>query len=201
MSAPALEGRELLDAGFFARDAHVLAPELVGCALLREGVGGVVVEVEAYEEHEPACHAFAGRTARTEVLFGPAGCAYVYLSYGIHELFNVVTGSEGSGQAVLVRALEPRWDLPAMRRRRRVSNDRVLCGGPGRLSQALGISLADNRADLAAAPIQFLSRRSGDPPERLLCGPRIGITKATGLPWRHWRAGSPWLSSPSRPRA
>lgn len=189
------EARKPLGSALLSRPASEVAPELIGCALLRDGVGGIIVETEAYEQQEPACHAYAGLTARTEVLFGPPGLAYVYLSYGIHQLFNIVTGEEGRGEAVLIRALEPRWDLAAMRRRRRVSNDRALCAGPGRLSQALGVSLADNRADLAEPPFQLLSRRADQQHEMIVAGPRIGISKATDLPWRHSRVGSSWLSA------
>jgi DNA-3-methyladenine glycosylase len=177
---------------FFARGPGAVARDLVGCALVRDGVGGVIVETEAYAEHEPACHAFVGRTARTEVLFGAPGHAYVYLSYGIHQLFNVVTGAEGDAGAVLIRALEPRWGLERMRRRRPGRPDQELCSGPGRLSLALGIGPEDNRLDLCSGPIS-LHPRNGRPVAPI-AGPRIGISKATELPWRFCDTGSRWLS-------
>lgn len=184
--------RARLGREFFAREPGEVARELIGCALVRAGVGGVIVETEAYAEHEPACHAFVGRTARTEVLFGAPGHAYVYLSYGIHHLFNVVTGDKGDAGAVLVRALEPRWGLDRMRSRRPGRPDQELCSGPGRLSLALGIGPADNGRDLCSGPIAL--HPSGVPTTDPVAGPRIGISKATELPWRYCATGSAWVS-------
>lgn len=192
MSAPPHAGRRL-GRDFFNRDPRAVAQELVGCALVRDGVGGIVVETEAYAEHDPACHAFGGPTPRSEVLFGPAGHAYVYLSYGIHHLFNVVTGPEGEAGAVLIRALEPRWGLGRMRGRRHGRADAELCSGPGRLTAALGIGPADNRSDLSGGPIA-LRRPPDRKPDELAAGPRIGISRATELPWRFCAVGSRWLS-------
>lgn len=189
---PAAVAEARLGRAFFAREPGEVARELIGCALVRDGVGGVIVETEAYAGHEPACHAFVGRTARTEVLFGPPGHAYVYLSYGIHHLFNVVTGEDGDAGAVLIRALEPRWGMERMRRRRPGRSDQELCAGPGRLSLALGIGPADNRRDLCSGPIALHPPEvpAADP----IAGPRIGISKATELPWRFCATGSSWLS-------
>lgn len=177
---------------FFARDPRTVAREMIGCALVHEGVGGVIVETEAYAGDEPACHAFVGLTTRTEVLFGAPGHAYVYLSYGIHSLFNVVTGSEGEAAAVLVRALEPRWGVRSMRARRPGRAEAELCSGPGRLSVALGIDLDDNRRDLCDGPISLHApaRRTPEP----VAGPRVGISKARELHWRYCEPDSPWLS-------
>jgi DNA-3-methyladenine glycosylase len=191
LTATAVAGARL-GREFFARAPSEVARGLIGCSLVRDGVGGVIVETEAYAGNEPACHAFVGRTARTEVLFGAPGHAYVYLSYGIHHLFNVVTGEEGDAGAVLIRALEPRWGLDRMRSRRPGRPDPELCSGPGRLSLALGIGPADNRRDVCSGPIALHSPESAaaDP----VAGPRIGISKATELPWRFCATGSPWVS-------
>ena len=184
-----------LGAAFFDRSVHVVARELVGCRLFYEGRGGVVVETESYERDDPACHAHAGLTERTEPLFGPPGRAYVYLSYGIHSLLNAVAAPEGVAAAVLIRALEPTAGLEEMRARREGRGDLDLCSGPGKLTEALGISLGANRADLAAAPFLLLPREPGWEGE-IVAGPRIGITKATDRPWRFCLRGSPFLSRP-----
>lgn len=183
-----------LEAGFFARDPRTVAAELIGCALFRDGVGGRIVETEAYAEYDPACHAHVGRTDRSEVLFGPPGRAYVYLSYGIHQLFNVVTEPDGTAAAVLIRALEPLCGLERMRARRGPRRpDRELCAGPGRLTQALGIGAATNQADLATGVVGLYGRAASEAPD-LEVGPRIGITKAADWPWRWWERDSPWVS-------
>jgi DNA-3-methyladenine glycosylase len=180
---------------FFGRDPTAVAADLLGCTLSARGAGGRIVETEAYHEGEPACHAYVGRTERTEVLYGPPGFAYVYLSYGIHQLFNVVTGGEGHGAAVLIRALEPDHGLERIRERRPGRPERELCSGPGRLTRALGISAADNRLDLCGGAISIHARPEADPP-RALAGPRIGISKAADLPWRYCDASrSEWLSA------
>jgi DNA-3-methyladenine glycosylase len=188
---------EPLGVEFFERSVHTVARDLVGCRLFYEGVGGVIVETESYERDDPACHAYVGLTDRTEVLFGPPGRAYVYLSYGIHALLNAVAEPEGEAAAVLIRALEPTTGLDEMRKRRGARSDRELCSGPGKLTEALGIGLSENRADLARDPFLLL------PPDEdwkgaIVTGPRIGITKATERPWRFCAAGNPHISKPIR---
>jgi DNA-3-methyladenine glycosylase len=184
---------EPLPAAFFERDVVEVARELIGATLELGDTAGRVVEAEAYDESEPACHAYAGLTRRTRPLFGPPGRSYVYLSYGIHELFNVVTGPEGHGAAVLIRALEPSAGLEQMRERRPGRSDRELCSGPGRLTLALGIGLEHNDLPLdgsAAAPVL----RAPQAEAEVVSGPRIGITKAAELPWRFCERGSSWVS-------
>ena len=176
---------------FFARSVHEVAPELIGTALLVEGVGGRIVEVEAYDQDDPASHSFRGRTARTASMFGPAGHAYVYRSYGIHWCLNLVCGQEGRAEAALVRALEPTHGLEAMRERRGAGADRALCSGPGKLCQALGITRFHDGRPLDEPPFELLARESEAPLE---VGPRIGITRAVEQPWRYGLAGSPFLS-------
>jgi DNA-3-methyladenine glycosylase len=181
-----------LDPSFYDRSVQEVARELIGCELLVDGVGGVIVETEAYHQSEPACHAYAGLTRRTGVLFGAPGRAYVYLSYGIHSLVNAVCEPEGVGAAVLIRALEPRYGLEAMAERRGLDDPRLLCAGPGRLSQALGIGLSLNGRSLARPPFE-LGTGARDRPE-VVAAPRIGITRAVDLPWRYCAAGSRFLS-------
>jgi DNA-3-methyladenine glycosylase len=192
LSAAAPTERRLAPA-FFERDAAAVARDLIGCSLLADGVGGRIVETEAYAEWEPACHAHVGVTERTRILFGPAGRAYVYLSYGVHQLFNVVTGVEGAGAAVLIRALEPTRGVELMRRRRPERRDRELCAGPGRLTAALAIGAESNGADLEEGGIGLLGRDGLS--AELVAGPRIGISKAVELPWRYCERDSPWLSA------
>jgi DNA-3-methyladenine glycosylase len=180
---------------FFERSVHEVARELVGCRLLYEGVGGTIVETESYERDDPACHAYVGLTERTAVLFGPPGRAYVYLSYGIHSLLNFVCEPEGEAAAVLIRALEPTDGLETMRARRGLRHaDVELCSGPGKLTEALGITLAQNDADLTRPPFAILPS-DGDPPA-VVTGPRVGITKAVDRPWRFSAAGSRYVSRP-----
>jgi DNA-3-methyladenine glycosylase len=180
---------------FFERSVHEVARELVGCRLLFDGVGGTIAETESYERDDPACHAYVGLTKRTEVLFGPPGHAYVYLSYGIHSLLNFVCEPEGEAAAVLIRALEPTTGLEAMRSRRgRQHADAELCNGPGKLTEALGITLAQNGADLGRPPFEILP--PPEEPPRVVVGPRIGITKATEKPWRFCAAESQFVSRP-----
>jgi len=186
---------ERLDARFFDRSVHAVARDLIGCRLFYEGRGGVVVEAESYEREDPACHAYAGLTPRTEVLFGPPGRAYVYLSYGIHSLLNAVAEADGEAAAVLIRALEPTAGLEEMRRRRGGRSDRELCSGPGKLTEALGVGLGDNGADLASAPFHLLPREPGWDGE-IVAGPRVGISKAVERPWRFSVARSPFVSKP-----
>ena len=181
---------------FFERSVHEVARELIGCTLLHGGCGGVIVETESYERDDPACHAFVGRTARTEVLFGPPGRAYVYLSYGIHSLLNAVAEPDGDAAAVLIRAIEPTVGIAAMRRRRGREQIEELCSGPGKLTEALGVTLADNGASLSAAPFAVLAREPEWTGVDVVAGPRIGITKAVENPWRFCAAGSRFVSRP-----
>ena len=175
---------------FFARPVVDVARDLVGCVVSHGPTAGVIVETEAYHETEPACHAFAGRTGRTWVLFDRPGTAYVYRSYGIHALLNAVAEPEGTGAAVLIRALEPVAGLEIMRERRRGSRD--LCSGPGKLTQALGVELTENATSLLDGPIRI---SAGDPLP-LATGRRIGITKAAELPWRFCARDNPHVSRP-----
>jgi DNA-3-methyladenine glycosylase len=186
---------EPLGANFFDRSVHLVARELIGCRLFFAGCGGRIVETESYERDDPACHAYDGLTDRTEVLFGPPGRAYVYLSYGIHSLLNFVAEPEGEAAAVLIRALEPTTGLKQMRARRGERPDRDLCSGPGKLTEALGIGLEQNRADLSRDPFLILPPEPGHASE-VLAGPRIGITKAVERPWRFAAADSPYVSKP-----
>lgn len=174
-----------------AGSVHDAAPGLIGWTFLVDGVGGRIVEVEAYEETDPASHSFGGPRGRNVVMFGPPGHLYVYRSYGIHWCTNVVCGPEGHGAAVLLRALEPTHGLEVMRERRGTTDDRLLCSGPGRLTQALSITGADNGADLRLAPFELLPPSGPAPVART---PRIGITKAVEKEWRYVEAGSPAVS-------
>ena len=181
---------------FFARSVHDVAPELVGVTFLCSGVGGVIVEVEAYDHEDPAAHGFRGRTARNAAMFGPPGHAYVYRSYGIHWCVNLVCEEEGSASAVLIRALEPTHGVDAMRERRNVDDARALCSGPGKLTQALGITGEHDGLPLDRPPFELLAREAE--PE-IVRGPRIGISKAVERPWRYGLAGSRFLSRALRP--
>jgi DNA-3-methyladenine glycosylase len=176
---------------FFARSVHVVAPELIGATLLFDGVGGLIVEVEAYDHEDPAAHGFRGETRRNRSMFGPPGQAYVYRSYGIHWCLNFVCEDVGVANAVLIRALEPMHGVDAMRARRGVEDERLLCAGPGRLCQALGISGEHDGLPLNRKPFELRARRAK--PE-IVVGPRIGITKAADKPWRYGLAGSRFLS-------
>jgi DNA-3-methyladenine glycosylase len=187
---------EPLPKAFFERPVVEVARELVGCVVAHDGASGAIVEAEAYHESEPACHAFVGLTPRTRTLFGPPGRAYVYRSYGIHAMLNAVSESEGTGAAVLIRALEPLEGVEAMRARRGVESVEALCSGPGKLAQALGIGLELNGCDLATGPIRLLGPPSGRDRPRVAAGPRIGITKAADLPWRFSAAGNRFVSRP-----
>jgi DNA-3-methyladenine glycosylase len=180
---------------FFARDVHAVARDLIGATLLFKAVGGPIVEVEAYHHTDPAAHSYGGRTPRNAVMFGPPGYAYVYRSYGIHWCVNFVCEAEGSASAVLIRALAPTEGLAAMRRRRGLKDERLLCAGPGRVCEALGITGAHGGLALDKPPFVLLPRE-GD--VELAVGPRIGITKAADLPWRYGLKGSRYLSRPMR---
>jgi DNA-3-methyladenine glycosylase len=182
-----------LERNFFARFVLDVAPDLIGATLLVDGVGGEIVEVEAYHHSDPAAHSFRGPTPRSQVMFGPPGFAYVYRSYGIHWCVNFVCENEGSASAVLIRALRPTHRLEAMQRRRGVTDERALCSGPGKLTQALGITDAHNSLPLDHPPIAVHARRGQ---AAIVSGVRIGITKAVDLPWRFGLKGSRFLSKP-----
>jgi DNA-3-methyladenine glycosylase len=169
----------------------------VGWTLLVEGVGGIVVETEAYEPDDPASHSFGGSTPRNATMFGPAGRLYVYRSYGVHWCANVVCAEDGVGAAVLLRALEPTTGVDVMRARRGMEDVRLLASGPGRLTQALGITAAHDGLDLGKPPFALGPPRVG---VEVVASPRVGITRATDLPWRYSLAGSSFVSRP-RPRA
>ena len=191
--APAA-AEQRLEQAFFERSVHEVARDLIGCRLFFAGCGGTIVEAESYERDDPACHAYVGLTRRTEVLFGPPARAYVYLSYGIHSLLNAVAEPEGEAAAVLIRALEPTAGIERMRARRGGRPDADLCSGPGKLTEALGVGLEQNGADLGRDPFLLLAPE-GPPPE-VVVGPRIGITKAVERPWRFCAAGSRFVSRP-----
>lgn len=181
----------------FEGDSHVMAQVLIGATLLVDGVGGVIVETEAYDREDPASHAFTGPTARNASMFGPAGRAYVYRSYGIHWCLNFVCREAGHGAGVLIRALQPTHGLEAMRERRGLHEDRLLCSGPGKLGQALAITHAMNGHRLDRAPFQVLAADDRAAIE-VVAGPRIGISKAVDVPWRFGLKGSRYLSRPFR---
>ena len=181
----------MLRRSFFARSVHEVAPDLIGVTLLVDGVGGVIVELEAYDQEDPASHGYRGRTARNAAMFGPPGHAYVYRSYGIHWCLNLVCEEEGVAAAALVRALEPTHKLDEMRRRRGLDDPRLLCSGPGRLCQALGVTKEHDGARLDRPPFRLLA---GNGDVEVLSGQRVGITRAADLPWRYGLAGSRFVS-------
>jgi DNA-3-methyladenine glycosylase len=183
----------LLRRSFFGRSVHAVAPDLIGATLLVNGVGGRLVEVEAYHHTDPAAHSFRGPTARNAVMFGPPGFAYVYRSYGIHWCLNFVCEPEGSASAVLIRAIAPTTGIAAMQRRRGVADERLLCSGPGRVCEALGVAGTHYGLALDAPPFAIFAREGV---VDVVAGPRIGITKATELPWRYGEKGSRFLSKP-----
>jgi DNA-3-methyladenine glycosylase len=190
-AAAAKPGR--LGRTFFDRSVHAVAPDLIGATLMVDGVGGIIVEVEAYHHTEPAAHSFGGRTARNAVMFGPPGFAYVYRSYGLHWCVNFVCEATGSASAILIRAIEPRAGLAAMRRRRGTDDVRLLCSGPGRVCQALGIDSGQNGLPLDRSPFALFERQG---PTEIAIGTRIGISKAADLPWRYGLKNSAFLSRP-----
>jgi DNA-3-methyladenine glycosylase len=191
--APAPKLGRPLKRSFFVRSVHDVAPDLIGATLLVNGVGGIIVEVEAYHHTEPAAHSFNGPTPRNLVMFGPPGFSYVYRSYGIHWCVNFVCEKAGSASAVLIRALEPTHGLAAMRRRRGVEHERSLCSGPGKLCEALGITIQTSELPLDQPPFA-LHARIGK--ADVATGVRIGITKAADLPWRYGLKESKFLSKP-----
>jgi DNA-3-methyladenine glycosylase len=182
-----------LTRAFFRRSVHVVAPDLIGVTLLVDGVGGRIVEVEAYHQTDPAAHSFRGPTSRNAVMFGPPGYAYVYRSYGIHWCVNFVCEPKGSASAVLIRAIEPTVGLAVMRRRRGAADVRLLCSGPGRVCEALRITHAQNGTALDAPPFALFARTDE---VEVIAGPRIGLTKAVEKPWRYGLKGSRFLSKP-----
>ena len=204
--APPPRPSSALAPDFYARPVLTVARELLGCVVEHGDTAGMIVETEAYHDSEPACHAFVGLTPRTSTLFGPPGRAYVYRSYGIHALLNAVCEEQGVAAAVLIRALEPVRGIAAMRARRfgqaagggpaRGRSDLELCSGPGKLTQALGIGLEDNNSDLSRGPVLIAGREQGKRLSRVLCGRRVGITKAPELPWRFALAGNANVSRP-----
>ena len=183
---------------FFARSVHEVAPDLIGTTLLFDGVGGPIVEVEAYDREDPASHGFRGETTRNRSMFGPPGHAYVYRSYGIHWCLNLVCEEESVAAAVLLRALEPVYGVEEMRARRGREEPRLLASGPGRLCQALAVTREHDGLPLDRPPFELRARVTE--PE-LVSGPRVGISRAADLPWRYGLAGSPYLSRSFRATA
>jgi DNA-3-methyladenine glycosylase len=181
----------MIDRSFFARSVHEVAPDLIGVTFVCDGVGGVIVEVEAYDHEDPAAHGYSGLTARNASMFGPAGHAYVYRSYGIHWCVNFVCEEPGVAAAVLIRALEPTRGIDLMQARRGVADERALCSGPGKLCQALGITREHDGLPLDQPPFELLPRAA---PVEVVSGPRVGITKAVDEPWRYALADSRFLS-------
>ena len=188
--------KQLAGIDFNATPAEVAA-QLIGVTLLVDGVGGVIVETEAYDCSEPAAHSYNGPTPRNFSMFGPPGRSYVYRSHGLHWCLNFVCREPDHGAGVLIRALQPLAGLALMRERRGLDDERLLCAGPGRLCQALGVTRAHNNLALDAPPFTLLAR-DPDAPVALLAGPRVGISKAVELPWRFGLAGSRFLSKPMR---
>jgi len=190
--------QEALQRAFYKQDPRLVAVDLLGCTLVHETAEGVtsgmIVETEAYRPEDPACHAYKGPTMRNRTIFGRPGLAYVYLSYGVHKLLNAVCEEEGVGSAVLIRALRPHQGLEIMSRRRNRSAH--LCDGPGRLTQALGIEIDRDGADLTDGPLYILW---GDAPEgRIVSTTRIGISRGTELPWRYLIEGEKSVSVPPK---
>lgn len=188
----------VLDRDFYRKPTLELCRDLLGCELVHGETAGLIVEVEAYMgPDDRAAHSYGGRrTKRTRVMFGPPGFAYVYISYGIHHCFNVVSGEEGKPEAILIRSLEPTRGLDIMRERRGRRDDRDLTNGPGKLCQAMGISLAQYGWDLTKPPF-FLRPGLPDANKSIACGPRIGIEsagEARHYPWRFWLEGNPFVS-------
>jgi len=192
-----LNPKTVLPRGFFARSVHEVAPELIGVTLLVGGVGGRIVEAEAYDAEDPASHGYRGRTERNRSMFGPPGHAYVYRSYGIHWCLNLVCEEEGVANAVLIRALEPTYGLDEMRRRRGVDDPRLLCSGPGRLCQALAITRDQDGLPLDRPPFALVPP---DEAPEVVADSRVGISQAAELPWRYALVGSRFVSRPLRQR-
>jgi DNA-3-methyladenine glycosylase len=203
-SAGAAAVMDALPADFYARPVLDVARDLIGCTVEHGDAGGVIVETEAYHDSEPACHAFVGMTPRTRTLFGPPGRAYVYRSYGIHALLNAVCEPEGVGAAVLIRALQPLAGIAAMAERRARDGtasvrESELCSGPGKLTQALGVSLEHNDSSLRSGPVRISARTEEWLSPRIVTGARIGISRAVELPWRFCAADNEHVSRPRPP--
>lgn len=177
----------------FLQASDIVAQQLIGSFFSYRGVGGIIVETEAYDQADPASHSFCGPTERNAIMFGPPEAIYVYRSYGIHWCFNFVCGKENHGSAVLIRAIEPTTGIDTMKERRNMSEVRLLCAGPGRVSQALGITHRENGLQLNSQEC-ILKPKSA--PVDIVAGPRIGISKAADIPWRYGLAGSRFLSRP-----
>ena len=184
----------LADIDFLA-PSHLVARQLIGVTVLVDGVGGRIVETEAYDGEDPASHSYSGPTDRNFAMFGPPAHAYVYRSYGIHWCLNFVCRDEGHGAGVLIRALEPVTGIETMVERRGTRDHWLLCSGPGKLCQALGVTRDLNGRSLAAAPFELAPAPAGID---VVSGPRIGISKAVDVPWRFGLAGSRWVSKPFR---
>ena len=176
---------------FSARSVEV-AHALIGVHLRVDGVGGRIVETEAYDAEDPASHSFSGPSARNASMFGPPGHAYVYRSYGLHWCLNFVCREAGHGAGVLIRAIEPLAGLERMRERRGLADERLLCSGPGRVGQALGLDRSYDGCPLDQAPFELHPPTGGTP--RVAIGPRIGISKAIDMPWRFGLEGSRFVS-------
>jgi DNA-3-methyladenine glycosylase len=190
-SRPSSTTTRTVGSDFFARSVHEVAPELIGVTLLVDGIGGRIVEAEAYDQEDPASHGYRGRTERNASMFGPPGHAYVYRSYGIHWCLNLVCEGEGVANAVLIRALEPTYGLDEMRKRRGVDDPRLLCSGPGKLCEALAVTREHDGLPLDRPPFELRPREGR---VDVVTGPRVGITRAAELPWRYAEAGSRFLS-------
>lgn len=179
---------------FFADSALEVAKRLIGCELACDGVAGVIVETESYRQDDPACHAYRGMTDRNKILFGEPGLVYVYLSYGVHNLLNFVVEQEGRAAAVLIRALEPTRGVEKMNKRRLTKDKTQPCSGPGKLSQAMGITLKDNGSNLFNGRLSVRARSGAWQKPRVVSGPRIGISAGKDRPWRFYISGNPHLS-------
>ncbi|WP_346779238.1 DNA-3-methyladenine glycosylase [Burkholderia sp. Ac-20365] len=190
-----MSSRRFIDAESidFSASAERVARQLIGATLTLNGVGGRIVETEAYDRDEPASHTYNGPTPRSAVLFGPPGHIYVYRSYGLHWCLNFVCREEGHGAGVLIRAIEPLTGIDAMRQRRGLETVRLLCSGPGRLTQALDITHRHNGMSALEAPFHIEAPKE---PQPIVIGPRIGLTKAIELPWRFGLAASMFWSKP-----
>jgi DNA-3-methyladenine glycosylase len=183
-----------LPRSFFARSALDVARDLIGCSFFHHGVGGRIVETEAYRQDDPCCHAYNGKTARNAVLFGPPGHLYVYFTYGMHFCSNVACEEEGVGAGVLLRALEPEVGVERMAERRGVGDPRLLCSGPARLAQALGIAREQNGLPVWLPPLALVARPEGVPAPEVATTARIGVRGGDQKPWRYVDAASRHLS-------
>ena len=190
-----IAGGKTLAQPFFRRRVHQVARDLIGCTLFHKDVGGVIVETEAYNRNDPACHAFRGMTGRNQVMFGPPGVAYIYFTYGMHHLFNIVCEEEGEPAAVLIRALEPVAGIERMRRRRAPVRDLVhLANGPGKITQALGLGMKHNGLPVFRGELKIYTRRAEWQKTRIVATPRIGIRVGTRRKWRYCASDSRFLS-------